>query len=163
MKIRDAIETDLSAIVEIYNAAIPGRIATGDIEPVTVASRQSWFKTHHPQSRPLWVMETEGIIIGWLSFKSFYGRRAYYRTAELSIYIAPEYRGKGVGQKLLQQAIELSPSFGLKTLLAFIFAHNLASLGLFSKYQFQQWGYLPLVAELDGVERDLVILGRRVG
>ncbi|MBR8828986.1 MAG: N-acetyltransferase [Gomphosphaeria aponina SAG 52.96 = DSM 107014] len=163
MKIRDAIEADLSAIVEIYNAAVPSRIATGDTKPVTVESRRAWFYDHSPSMRPLWVMEAEEIIIAWLSFNSFYGRPAYEQTAELSIYISPQYRGRGMGQKLLQQAIEHSPRLGLKNLVAFIFAHNEASLRLFEKNRFQQWGYLPLVAELDGVERDLVILGLRVG
>jgi phosphinothricin acetyltransferase len=51
---------------------------------------------------------------------------------------------------------------GLKTLLGFIFGHNQPSLKLFSQYQFEQWGFLPLVADLGEKERDLVIMGRRV-
>jgi L-amino acid N-acyltransferase YncA len=47
-------------------------------------------------------------------------------------------------------------------LLGFIFAHNQPSLQLFEKFGFQQWGYLPQVAHLDGVERDLVIVGRKI-
>jgi L-amino acid N-acyltransferase YncA len=47
-------------------------------------------------------------------------------------------------------------------LLGFIFAHNEPSLRLFAKFGFERWGYLPKVAELDEVERDLVIMGKRV-
>jgi phosphinothricin acetyltransferase len=51
---------------------------------------------------------------------------------------------------------------GLKTLLGFIFAHNQPSLQLFNSFGFQRWGYLPAVAELDGVERDLCIMGKQI-
>ncbi len=161
MNIRDAIETDLPAIVEIYNAAIPQRMATADLEPVSVKSRFSWFYEHIPLKRPIWVMEIDHIA-GWLSFQSFYGRPAYHATAEISIYVAPIYQRCGVGRQLLTQAISCSPSFGLKTLLGFIFAHNQPSLQLFESLGFQRWGYLPQVAELDGVERDLLIVGYRI-
>lgn len=159
MNLRDAVETDLPRIVEIYNAAIPGRMATADTEPILVESRLTWYKEHHPHSRPLWVAELEGDIAGWLSFRSFYGRPAYHSTAEISIYVSPHYQRCGVGKKLLQQAIHQSPRLKLNTLVAFVFAHNKPSLQLLEKHNFQCWGYLPKVAELDGIERDLIILG----
>ena len=43
--LRAARDADLPAIVAIYNAAIPGRQATADTEPVTVKSREAWFAT----------------------------------------------------------------------------------------------------------------------
>ncbi|MGB3532378.1 MAG: N-acetyltransferase family protein [Microcoleaceae cyanobacterium] len=159
MKIRDAQQTDLSSIVEIYNASVHGRMATADLEPVSVESRRQWYEEHPPESRPIWVMETEDKIIGWLSFQSFYGRPAYQKTAEISIYIHPAYHGQGIGKKLLNEAIQRSPQLGLKTLMAFIFAHNIPSIKLFEKLGFQQWGYLPRVAQLDEREQDLTIFG----
>ncbi len=162
MTIRDAIEADLPAIVAIYNASIPGRAATADNQPVTVASRSDWFHEHHPNGRPLWVAVQNDIIAGWLSFQSFYGRPAYSATAELSVYIAPSWQRNAIGSALLAQAVVQAPDLGLKTLLGFIFAHNHASLQLFKKFGFERWGNLPSVAELDGVERDLIIVGRHV-
>jgi phosphinothricin acetyltransferase len=162
MIIRHATETDLPAIVEIYNAAIPTRMATADLEPVSVESRLAWFRGRSPSQRPLWIIEVEGVIAGWLSFQSFYGRPAYHSTAEISIYIAPNFQRCGLGRQLLEQAIRESPSLGLKTLISFIFAHNQPSLKLFTNFGFQPWGHLPRIADLDGVERDLVIMGLRV-
>ncbi|GAA6621759.1 N-acetyltransferase family protein [Scytonema sp. NUACC26] len=162
MKIRDATEIDLPAIVTIYNAAIPSRLATADIEPVSVESRLTWFQGRSLLKRPLWVVEVDDRVTGWLSLQSFYGRPAYHATAEISIYIAPEYQRRGLGQQLLSQAIRKSPSLGIKTLLGLIFAHNLPSLKLFETFGFQSWGHLPNVAELDGIERDLIIMGLRI-
>jgi len=162
LEIRDAIAADLPAIVAIYNASIPLRTATADLEPITLASRQAWFEEHNPFCRPLWVAEQEGMTIGWLSFNSFYGRPAYHATAEISIYVHPAYQRQGIGFRLLQRAIDEGCCFDLRTLVAYIFAHNYSSLRLFEKVGFKEWGYLPRVAELDGVERDLVIMGRRL-
>ncbi|PLZ33393.1 N-acetyltransferase [Fischerella thermalis WC558] len=162
MIIRHATEADLPKVVAIYNAAVPGRMATADLEPVSLESCRTWFSARSPSKNPLWVIEVEGVVAGWLSLQSFYGRPAYHATAEVSIYIAPKYHRHGLGKQLLSQAINQSPNLGIKNLLGFIFAHNHPSLQLFNKFGFQNWGYLPKVAELDGVERDLVIMGRHI-
>ena len=162
MQIRDASIDDLAAIVAIYNAAIPGRMATADFEPVSVESRRQWFDEHLRGSRPLWVLEEAGEIIGWLSFQSFYGRPAYHATAEVSVYVAPDAQRRGYARKLVARAIDRTEDFKIKTLLAFVFGHNAPSLGLFQSFGFETWGHLLRVAELDGIERDLLILGRRI-
>lgn len=162
IQIRDATIEDLPAVVAIYNSTVPTRMVTADTEPVTVASRRKWFANHSPARRPLWVAEERGEIAGWLSFSSFYGRPAYDRTCEVSVYLAPERRGRGLGTQLLRRCIEYAPQISVSTLLGFIFGHNKPSLRLFHKMGFERWGHLPRVAVLDGVERDLVIMGRRV-
>jgi phosphinothricin acetyltransferase len=162
MNIRDAIITDLPTIVEIYNASVAGRMATADLEPISVESRLQWYEEHSSESRPILIIEAEDKIVGWLSFQSFYGRPAYHATAEISIYIRPGYQGQGIGKKLLTEAIQRSPKLGLKTLMAFIFAHNIPSIKLFKKFGFQQWGHLPRIAQLDEKEQDLAILGLRL-
>jgi len=137
-------------------------MVTADIEPVTVESRARWFEQHTPTFRPLWVIEAEGQVAAWLSFSSFYGRPAYDKTAELSVYVHRAFRRRGFGTYFLTHAIAQAPALGMNTLMGFIFAHNEASLRLFMEHGFSRWGELPRVAELDGVERDVVIVGRRV-
>ena len=160
---RDAVEADLPSIVAIYNTTIAGRGVTADLEPVSVESRVAWFRAHHPARRPMWVVEDNEGMLGWLSFSDFYGRRAYDATAEISIYLAENARGKGLGTMLLERAIAQAPTFSIHTLLGFIFGHNEASLRLFEAHGFRPWGLLPRVASLDGVERDLIIVGLRLG
>ncbi|GAF64827.1 GNAT family N-acetyltransferase [Alkalihalobacillus trypoxylicola] len=161
-QIIDAKIEDLNRIVEIYNSTISSRMVTADLNPVDVKSKEPWFLEHNSTSRPLWVVKDQDYICGWLSFQSFYGRPAYNKTAEISIYLDPSYRGKGLGKELLEYAICACPKLGIKTILGFIFGHNLPSLHLFQQFQFEKWAHFPKVAELDGVERDLIILGKRV-
>lgn len=137
-------------------------MVTADTEPVTVDSRRSWFDEHTPDRRPLWVAEEHGVIVGWLSFSDFYGRPAYAATAEVSVYVGEQHRGKGLGTYFLRHAVESGSALGMRTLLGFIFAHNRPSLRLFAGIGFAEWGSLPKVAVLDGTERDLLILGKRL-
>jgi|EP01034_Spumella_vulgaris_P028107 phosphinothricin acetyltransferase len=165
---RIATLTDLPTIVAIYNSTIASREVTADTEPVSVESRLAWFHEHTPERRPLWVIEraddssASPAVLGWISYSNFYGRPAYSGTAEVSIYIDEAARGKGIGRYALQEAIDFAPSIKVHTLLGFIFGHNQPSLGLFSKFGFETWAKLPKVANLDGIERDLIILGKRV-
>ena len=161
--IRDATEADLPAIVGIYNATVPSRMVTADPDPVPVESRREWFRGHDPNRYPLWVAEADGEVTGWFSFEPFRERPAYRATAEVSVYVAQEHRRKGIGRRLLQEGIRRAPEFGLKALTAGAFAHNEPSLKLFEEFGFERWAYYPRVAELDGIERDLVVMGLRLG
>lgn len=159
---RDASLTDLPTIVAIYNSVIPGRMVTADTEAVSVESKVNWFNNHNPVKRPLYIIEDTGKTVGWVSLESFYGRPAYNQTAEVSIYLDETARGKGYGKKILKEIIDRSASFGIKSLLGYIFAHNEPSLKLFESFGFEQWALFPNVAVLDGVERSLIIVGKRV-
>jgi phosphinothricin acetyltransferase len=160
---RDATIADLERIVAIYNTTIASRMVTADTEKVSVADRLKWFAAHDPAKRPLWVVEdSSNQIIGWVSFQSFYGRPAYDATVEISIYLGPGQRGKGLGKRVLQYCIDKAPAFGIRTLLGFIFSHNEPSLKLFRYFGFEDWGTLPDIALLDGREYGLKILGRRI-
>ena len=163
MKIRDAVAEDLPAIVEIYNSTIPSREVSADTEPVSVEQRLPWFEEHEPTRRPIWVMESAGEVVGWLSLSDFFDRRpAYHATAEIGVYVREDHRGEGIGRRLLEEAILRGPELGLKTLTAGAFAHNEASVRLLEGMGFRKWAQFPNVAELDGVERDLVVLGLRL-
>lgn len=156
---RLATRDDLPRIVEIYNESIPGRLATADTEPITVADREAWWERHTPEAHPLFVLTEAGRVVAWQSFERFYGRPAYRATAEVSLYVASSHHRQGCGSFLLSQAIAAAPALGLETLLAFIFGHNQPSLALFQRQGFSSWGHLPGIAQLDEQRRDLVILG----
>jgi L-amino acid N-acyltransferase YncA len=160
MIIRDAVEADLPAIVQIYNATVPTRMVTAELEPTTVEARLPWFREHSSEQYPFWVAESEGRVIGWLDFKKFLPRAAYRGTVEISVYVDEKFRRRGVGQRLLKQAIARAPSLGITALVGLIFGHNEPSLKLFQRLGFERWGFFPGVAQLDGVQRDLVVMGQ---
>ena len=162
MPIRLAVASDLPAVVSIYNASIPGRMATADLEPVTVAAREEWFHGFDPERRPLWVYEHEGEIAGWMGLRSYYRRPAYQRTVEANVFVDPGHRRRGIAHELLENALRQAPAKGIANILAFVFVNNQPTVTLFEAHGFERWGLLPRVCELDGVERDVLLLGRRV-
>jgi phosphinothricin acetyltransferase len=162
VNVRNATVDDLPEIVAIYNSIVPGRMVTADLDPVTVESRLPWLQAHDPDRHPIWVAEENGQIAAWLSFDTYYARAAYDGTAMVAIYVEETRRRAGLGRMLLTRAIEHAPKLGLRVLLGFIFAHNEPSLRLFATFGFERWAHLPGVTRLDGIDRDVIIMGKRV-
>jgi L-amino acid N-acyltransferase YncA len=160
--VRDALECDLPAIVDIYNATVPTRMVNAELEPTTVEARLPWFREHSPDQHPFWVAENDCGVIGWLDFKKFLPRCAYRGTAEISVYVHEKFRRQGVAWRLLEEAIARAPSLGINAIVGLIFGHNQPSLKLFERFGFERWGLLPRIAQLDGNKRDLVIMGRHL-
>jgi L-amino acid N-acyltransferase YncA len=155
---RRAKTEDLPRIIAIYNSTDGPTI---DAERVSIENCRLWFETHS-DARPIFVQEQNDIVTGWLSFQNFYSRPSYRGTAEISVYVASEYRGTGVGSALLQGAIACCPRLHIGNLVGYAFADNVASLALFKKHGFSEWGYLPNVAEVGGQRHSLTILGLSV-
>ena len=162
--VRDAVEADLPRIVAIYNAAIPSRTATADLDPITVESRREWFAKVDPARRPLWVaLDATGEVVAWIGLSSFYGGRpAYDATAEASMYVAPGFQHQGLGRFLMQRMIDACPRLGVTTLLGMYFDHNTASRKLCESFGFEPMGHLKEIAVLNGIPRGLVITGLRI-
>lgn len=168
--IRLAAIDDLPRIVEIYNQSIAGKQATADLQAVSVADRQAWFDAH-TGNRPLVVAQTRsetssetslGEIIGWGSLSDLYARPAYHISTEISIYVADEAKGQGVGKALVNYLIEVAPSCGVQQVVALIFAHNTPSLAMFDRLGFEPWGKFKQVCDMKGFIADVVILGKSV-
>ena len=160
--IREAVQTDLPAIVAIYNSAVATRQSTADLTPVSVAERQAWFEAHGG-TRPLLVLvDGRNEILAWGSFSDYYPRAAYRISAEISVYVRRDMHGVGMGKDLVRYMLERAPSLGIRNILAVIFGHNHASLRLFYSFGFQEWGRLPQVCDLDGNLADVLVLGKKV-
>lgn len=161
MRFRQATIDDIPFIRDIYNSTVASRTATADVEPASYASMESWFHSHHA-GRPVLIASYRGEDIGYISFRDFYGRPAYQGTAEISLYIHASFRGMGYGKQMLRHAITVASTLGIHTLLAFIFSHNEQSIRLVTAEGFREWGHLPDIAEMDGKQYSLKILGRRI-
>jgi len=161
--IRHATESDLPAIVDIYNQSIPGGWSTADTKPVTVAERLEWFRKFDAARRPIWVAVADGNVIAWVSLSSFYaGRPAYDATAEVSMYVDSSQQGKGLGRRLKTWVIEQCPRLGVTTLLSMYFDHNRATQRINESLGFEPCGHLREIAVVAGQKRGLVIAMLRI-
>ena len=137
---RIATRAVLPQIVEIDNSTMPFRCATVDTEPVTGESRLTWCEEHPPTFRPLWVVEVDQRLVGWLRFSSLYGRPASHKTAARSVSTHEAVRRRRLGADFLTQALAHAPSLQVDTLRGLIFAHNAPSVRLFETWGGRRWG-----------------------
>jgi phosphinothricin acetyltransferase len=109
------------------------------------------------------VADVEGQVVGWCSLSAYRpGRAALRFTAEISYYIDPAYHRRGIGTALIQHALAACPALEIRHLFAIVLEGNAASLKLLEKMGFEQWGYLPRVADFDGKEVGHFYCGRHV-
>ena len=116
-----------------------------------------------PKGANLGITNLKGEILAWGSLSDYHPREGYRITAEISVYVAPGARGKGLGGRLVNFMLERAPEFGVKNIVALIFSSNAASLNLFAKFGFTRWGELPEICDMCGKLESLAILGKKLG
>jgi phosphinothricin acetyltransferase len=136
--IRDARETDLGAMLAIYNDAVLTTTAVYDYKPRSSEQQAAWFQAKREQSLPVLVAEDGNTVVGFASYGPFRPWPAYSHSVENSLYVAPECRGQGVGSLLLPALIARAADRGLHTMIAGIDATNAASLRLHAKFGFER-------------------------
>jgi phosphinothricin acetyltransferase len=137
--VRRATREDVPSILEIYNDAVLHTTATADYEPRSLESRYEWFDEHEREGYAIFVATNAGgEVVGWSSLSPYKARFGYRFSTENSIYIHPDWRGRGVGKLLMPPLIEAARALGLHTILAGISADNEASLKLHAKFGFEK-------------------------
>jgi L-amino acid N-acyltransferase YncA len=144
MSIRAATEADQQTILAIYNDAVVNTTATFDLEPRTLEEQQAWFAEHIPPY-PAIVWAEEGEVLGWASIGPYASRPAYRFTGEVSVYVAPGARRRGIGEALLRELVALGGTHGLHLLLGRITEENEPSVRLAEKTGFVRAGLLEEV------------------
>jgi L-amino acid N-acyltransferase YncA len=161
--IRVARPGDLPALVAVYNQAVRAGFQTGDLAPVSVASRRGWLAAHPPERHPVYVAERDGVLAGWLSLSPYRPyRTALAHTAEVSYYVDAGHRRQGVATALLRHALASCDGLGIHVLLAFVLDVNAPSCRLLEREGYARWGHLPGVARFGDVACGHLIYGRRL-
>jgi len=135
-------------------------IATGHATFQTTAPGwTAWDESHLPHSRLAAFIDKE--MSGWAALSPVSSRCVYAGVGEVSIYIAADFRGKGIGKALLKALITESEAHGLWTLQSGVFPENTASIKLHEDCGFRQIGYREKIGKMAGVWRDNILLERR--
>jgi phosphinothricin acetyltransferase len=154
--VREMLNDDSPRVLEIYRMGLETRNSTFETR---VPSWQEWNTKHITHSR--FVSEVNGLVAGWAALTPFSSREVYKGVAEVSIYVATDYRGMKIGSELMEHLIASSESNGIWTLFSSVFPENEATLRLHEKYGFRVIGRREKIAMLDGLWRDTILLERR--
>lgn len=131
MTVRDAELGDLGAIFEIYNEQVLHGTATFDTEPRVAGRDDGWLTERDASRHPVLVAVDGDRVAGWASLSPWSDRGAYARTAEGSVYVHVEHRGKGIGKLLLSSLVARAREGGLGVIVARIAEGNPVSVRLF--------------------------------
>lgn len=140
--IRRAQTADLQQLLDIYNYEVLHGVATFDITPKSLDERRQWLEEHNIGNFPLIVaVDTTDAVMGYASLSAYRTKEAYRQTAELSVYIAPDHRGKGVASALLEAIIDIARrETDLHTIVSVITSGNDISRRLHEKFGFEFCG-----------------------
>ena len=161
VSVRPATPTDAFDIVSIYNEAVQTTTATFDTEPRSVEDQRDWM-AQHDDRHPVLVAEFQQQIVGWIALSPWSDRKAYDRTAEVSVYVRADWQGKGVGRFLMSQVLERAQSIGLHTILARVAEGNPVSRRLHTGAGFAPVGVMHEVGHKFGRFLDVELLELRL-
>jgi len=138
IKIRDAAERDLQAILDIYNDVIINTTAVYSEKPHTLQMRSDWYHDRVNNSFPVFVAEANGQVAGFSSFGHFRVWPCYRYTIEVSVYVERSFRGKGISKKLLAALIDRARQMNIHAIIAGISADNEISVKLHQSFGFTE-------------------------
>ena len=154
--IRNLTAQDWPAVSAIYEQGI----RTGHATFQTAAPAwEEWDAAHLGQCR---IVATRGkAVVGWAALSAVSSRCVYAGVAEVSVYVAADERGGGVGRRLLEVLVEESEQHGIWTLQAGIFPENTASVAVHERCGFRIVGRRERLGQMEGRWRDVLLLERR--
>jgi phosphinothricin acetyltransferase len=155
VSIRQLRPEDWPSVRAVYEEGIRDGNATFETE---TPSWERWDASH---TELRLVAERDGAVAGWAALSPASARRCYRGVGEVSVYVADDARGAGLGRALLDELVRRSEHDGYWTLTAGVFPENGASLRLHKACGFRELGVRERLGELNGVWRDVILLERR--
>jgi L-amino acid N-acyltransferase len=159
MRIRDAREDDIEAILAIYNDAVANTTAIWNERIVDAADRLAWLAAHRDQGYPVLVaVDGDDLALGYATFGDWRAFDGYRHTVEHSVYVRRDKRGAGIGTALMRQLIERARALGKHVMVAAIEADNTGSIQLHEALGFEHAGRLREVGAKFGRWLDLAFM-----
>ena len=152
---------DLAAIIDIYNHYILNSTATFHSEKLSKKDLEEFLYVSHPKY-PSFLIKDSNEIIGYCFITQYKKRQAYNRSAELSIYLKPEFTGKGIGAVALSYLETAAKKAGIHVLVGTLCGENHASIRLLEKSGYSRCAHLKNIGEKFGKILDVVVYQKEI-
>ncbi|SHI39899.1 phosphinothricin acetyltransferase [Mesonia phycicola] len=156
--LREAQERDLPAILEILNHHILHTTVIYNYNTKSLLEMKDWFLEKQNLKFPILVAELDNDVVGYGTFGQFRPHEAYRYCIEHSVYVSPDFQGKGIGKQLILKLITLAKQRDCHNMVAGIDAENKFSIQFHKNLGFQEVGYLKEVGYKFDRWLDLVFL-----
>jgi L-amino acid N-acyltransferase YncA len=162
--IRPSLPTDLPAITAIYAHHVLHSTGTFETTPPTEAEMTTRHADVLAKGLPYLVAQEDGKVLGFASCQWFKPRPAYRFSAEDSIYLHPDARGRGLGTQLLGALVREAEAAGLRKLIAVIGdSANAGSIGVHRALGFSHAGTIQSCGWKFGQWLDIVLMEKTLG
>jgi L-amino acid N-acyltransferase YncA len=161
--VRDATRADAASIAHIYNQGIEDRVATLETQLRTAEEREQWMLARGPRHPVLVVDDATGVVLGWASLNSFNPRPAYDHVVDISVYVAREHRGRGIGDTMLTALEERARALGYHKMVLAAFPTNAPGMRLYERHGFLTVGIYHEQGMLDGRWVDVIVMEKLLG
>lgn len=163
VSIRRATDTDLPAILVIYNDAVLHTTAIWNEVLSDLGGRRAWWQDRVDRGFPVLVAEADDanaqrVCAGYATYGPFRPNDGYKHSRELSVYIDAAFRGRGLASKLMDALEAHARADDVHVLFGGIEASNTASLALHAKHGFVETGRLPEAGRKFDRWLDLVLM-----
>jgi L-amino acid N-acyltransferase YncA len=158
---RRLVRGDLPAVAPLFNEGIDAGELTTDVSHRTVDQLGSWLLTSSPQFEA-YVVDAGTGPVAWASLTRHHEREAYGKTAELSVYVAPAQRRRGLGVALGEHLVERATALSLHLLVMLVFEGRPPARKLAARLSFSEVGSLRGVYPRDGDWLDVTLCQRRL-
>jgi len=144
MLIRPATESDVPAILAIYNQIVATSTAIYNDEPVTLDDRLNWFRNRMKSRYPVLVATipstdaTPDAIVGFSSFGDFRSWPGYRFSVEHTVHLDAAHRSRGIGKQLLLALIPIAQQLGKHAMVGAVDAENPISIRLHESLGFER-------------------------
>ena len=161
--VRDSIESDVTAIQEIYAWHVLNGLASFEEVPPDVAEIARRRADVLARGLPHLVAEDDGVVVGYTYAAPYRSRSAYRYSVENSVYVRNGIARRGLGRALLAELIARCERLGLRQIVAVIGdSGNAASIGLHAALGFRMVGVLKDVGFKHGRWVDSVLMQREI-
>ncbi|MFD3379032.1 MULTISPECIES: GNAT family N-acetyltransferase [unclassified Streptomyces] len=143
VQVRPGVETDLDALTDIYNHYVRETPITFDTATFTPVERRPWLLSHPEDGPHRLMVATAGDsqqILGYATSSAFRPKPAYETSVEVTIYLAPDTGGRGVGTLLYKALFAALANEDLHRAYAGIAQPNEASVRLHERFGFRHIG-----------------------
>ncbi len=159
MNVRLAVASDAEAIRRIYNHEVEHSTHTFDLVPRSLEEQEEWLAARDGALGVV-VAEVGGGVRGFASLSEYRARAAYRTSVESSVYVDVEWRGQGLGRRLLEELIVLAAARGFHTMIARIVGGHEASIRLHESLGFSVVGTEREIGRKFGGWLDVVVMQR---
>ena len=156
LRIEKALPSHNEAIREIYNDVLEKTLAIYDEEPLSELAQAAWLAYRDRGAYPTYVALYEDRVVGFGYFSKFRARAGFNTTAELTLHLSAEMRGRGIGTTLLGFLETEARGLGYHALISAIDEENRISRRLHERAGFSVVGTMPEIANLRGTWRTLL-------